>query len=136
MRLPPELLNAYVTFGLSAEKRARVRDMLESGADWPTIGKDVGWDPATLREYYEDKPPPMSTPVSSLYPWPDKGGPFVYWVIADGRAVTGSLDSEAEALSIAALRCGVAHRTQYRADAIHGRGGEIFKDGEWRRNAV
>jgi hypothetical protein len=42
-----------VTLGLSAKKRARVAALLAEGRTWPEIGRDVGWEPNTLREFYE-----------------------------------------------------------------------------------
>lgn len=44
-----------VTFGLTEEKRARVTQLLAEGHDWPYIGREVGWDPTTLRQFYEEE---------------------------------------------------------------------------------
>lgn len=49
----PELANATLTFGLMPKKRARVTELLAEGKTWEEIGRDVGWEPKTLREYYE-----------------------------------------------------------------------------------
>lgn len=48
----PEL-NVPFTFGLLPKKRARVKGLLAEGKTWEEIGRDVGWEPKTLREYYE-----------------------------------------------------------------------------------
>jgi hypothetical protein len=42
------------TFGLQPKDRATVTRMLGEGCDWPEIGRIVGWEPGTLREFYED----------------------------------------------------------------------------------
>lgn len=55
------------TFGLSAAKRCIVARRLSEGADWPTIGREVGWEPKTLRRYYEHE----AVPVHRLNPFSD-----------------------------------------------------------------
>lgn len=41
------------TFGLTPKKHARVTELLAEGKPWEEIGRDVGWEPNTLREFYE-----------------------------------------------------------------------------------
>jgi DNA-binding NarL/FixJ family response regulator len=51
----PELANVPVTFGLSQKKRDLVAQLLSEGKPWDEIARTVGWEPNTLREYYERK---------------------------------------------------------------------------------
>lgn len=51
--LDEAFLNLQVTFGLTAEKAARVEALLGEGRSWREIGRDVGWDPAALQQHYE-----------------------------------------------------------------------------------
>lgn len=52
----PELLNARVTFGLQPDDRQKVANLLAEGKEWKEIGKIIGWEPNTLRQYYERSP--------------------------------------------------------------------------------
>lgn len=62
-----DLSAVLVTFGLSTTKRNIVARMLVEGHDWTTIGRAVGWEPGTLRRYYERE----AIPVSRLNPFSD-----------------------------------------------------------------
>ena len=50
------LLNAPVTFGLSAKLRAIVAEQRANGAGWATIGQEIGWEPDTLQRHFERSP--------------------------------------------------------------------------------
>lgn len=45
--------NITVAFGLTAQGHMQeIRGWLKTGATWAWIGKEIGWHPATAREYY------------------------------------------------------------------------------------
>ena len=42
-----------VRFGLSAAQMRDIAARVVAREDWPKIGKAIGWDPATLRDWWE-----------------------------------------------------------------------------------
>lgn len=74
-RLKELIGSVPITFGLSAEKRARVDLLLAEGKlSWEEIAMDVGWEPATLREWWSRAPllapkaddPPATLPAEAV----------------------------------------------------------------------
>ena len=54
LSLPPYLLKAPVCIGLRAQGHLpTIEKMLERGAAWDEIGKEIGWDGDTAKEWYE-----------------------------------------------------------------------------------
>lgn len=46
--------SAQWTFGIQPDTEAVLVRMLAEGANWSEIGAAVGWDPDTLRTFWED----------------------------------------------------------------------------------
>lgn len=38
---------------LGPDRRRRVRELLDQGKSWEQIGREIGWEPQTLRLHYE-----------------------------------------------------------------------------------
>lgn len=55
-------LDLPVTFGLTDTKAARVAVLLQEGRSWEEIGRDVGWEPATLKQHWERRQHAGNTP--------------------------------------------------------------------------
>jgi hypothetical protein len=71
-----DFLDLPVTFGLSAAKRNVVARLLAAGESWPAIARAVGWEPATLRRFYEHE----AGPLTVLNPHSD--APFLAQLVA------------------------------------------------------